>query len=123
MRSALVCRSAASTVVLAIAAVTVGSAQSSKTDKIPPAPIIGLWPDYTYLPERQCNGHFSAEELNAYLPQARVAMWLPSTRSVALDSERQCLVVRVDDVDAGRMAELVIRGMGIPRKAVLLLIG
>jgi hypothetical protein len=120
---AVVSRSAAFAVLFSLAAASIASAQASKPDKIPPAPIIGLWPDYTYLPERQCHGHISAEDLNYYLPRARVAMWLPSTHSVSVDAGRQCLVVRVESVDAGRMAELVLRGMAVPRRAVLLVIG
>jgi hypothetical protein len=97
-------------------------APAVQADKIPPAPVLTLWPDPTYLPERQCHGAYRVEDLNRYLPRAKVALWLPSTRSVALDEQRRCLVVTVDGYGSGRLAELVLRGMAVPRRAVLLLV-
>lgn len=91
-------------------------------DKIPPAPVLTLWPDPTYLPERQCHGDYRVEDLNRYLPRARLAMWLPSTRSVTLDEQRRCLVVKVESYGTGRLAELLLRGVAVPRRAVLLLV-
>jgi hypothetical protein len=97
-------------------------APATEASRIPPAPVLTLWPDPTFLPERQCHGRYRVEDLNRYLPRAKVALWLPSTRSVSLDSERRCLVVTVDGFGAGRLAELVLRGMAVPRRAVLLLV-
>ena len=94
-----------------------------QADKIPPAPVLTLWPDPTYLPERQCHGNYAVEDLKRFLPQARVTLWLPSTRSVTVDPERRCLVVKVESAGAGRLAELVLRGVAVPRRAVLLLVG
>ena len=82
-----------------------------------------LWPDPTYLPERQCHGDYRVEDLNRYLPRARLALWLPSTRSVKLDEQRRCLVVTVESYGTGRLAELLLRGVAVPRRAVLLLVG
>jgi len=99
------------------------AAPMAQADKIPPAPVITLWPDETYLPERQCHGTLPVEDLQHYLPRARVAMWLPSTRSVTLDAERRCLVVTVESYGSGRLAELIFRSVAVPRDAVLLLVG
>ena len=94
----------------------------AQADKIPPAPVLAIWPDETYWPQRQCHGTLAVEDLQRYLPRARVAMWLPSTRSVRLNAERRCLVVTVDSYGAGRLAELIFRSVAIPRNAVLLLV-
>jgi hypothetical protein len=107
---------------LAASSIALGCAPAVQGDKIPPAPVLTLWPDPTYLPERQCHGTYRVEDLNRYLPRAKVALWLPSTRSVALDEQRRCLVVTVDGYGSGRLAELVLRGMAVPRRAVLLLV-
>lgn len=106
----------ASTITLACAPVT-------QADKIPPAPVLTLWPDPTYLPERQCHGTYAVEDLKRYFPRARLALWLPSTRAVTLNAERRCLVVTVESIGAGRLAELLLRGVAVPRRAVLLLVG
>jgi hypothetical protein len=109
---------------LAVASsIALACAPVSHASRIPPAPVLTLWPDPTFLPERQCHGAYTAEELNRYLPRARVTLWLPSTRAVAVDTERRCLVVTVESVGAGRLAELVLRGVAVPRRAVLLLLG
>jgi hypothetical protein len=105
----------ASSIVLACAPV-------SSSTRIPPAPVLGIWPEPTFLPERQCHGDYKVEDLKRYLPRARLAMWLPGTRAVALDEQRGCLVVKVEGVGAGRLAELVLRGVAVPRRAVLLLL-
>jgi hypothetical protein len=107
---------------IAASSLALGCAPAVQADKIPPAPVLTLWPDPTYLPERQCHGTYEVADLNRYLPRAKVALWLPSTRSVALDEQRRCLVVKVDGYGAGRLAELVLRGMAVPRRAVLLLV-
>lgn len=109
---------------LAVAAsIALACAPASHAGRIPPAPVLTLWPDPTFLPERQCHGAYTVEELNRYLPRARLTLWLPSTRGVAVDAERRCLVVRVESAGAGRLAELVLRGVAVPRRAVLLLLG
>jgi hypothetical protein len=105
----------ASSIVLACAPV-------ASSARIPPAPVLNLWPDPTFLPERQCHGNYKVEDLKGYLPRARLAMWLPGTRAVALDEQRRCLVVKVEGIGAGRLAELVLRGVAVPRRAVLLLV-
>jgi hypothetical protein len=79
-----------------------------------------LWPDPTFLPERQCRGRYATEELDRYVPRAKVAMWLPGTRSVAVDPASHCIAVTVESIGAGRLAELVIRGVSVPRRAVFL---
>jgi hypothetical protein len=96
-------------------------APSSASAQIPNAPVLTLWPDPTFLPERQCHGNYRVEDLKRYLPQARVALWLPGTRAVTLDEQRRCLVVRVEGIGSGRLAALVLRGVEVPRRAVLLL--
>jgi hypothetical protein len=103
--------------------IALACAPATRYPRIPPAPVLALWPDPTFLPERQCHRAYRAEDLNRYLPRARLALWLPSTRAVALDPERGCLVITVESAGAGRLAELVLRGVAVPRRAVLLLIG
>jgi hypothetical protein len=49
-------------------------------------------------------------------------MTIPGIQSVTVDRERGCLAVVVDDVGTGRLAELIIRGVSVPRSAVLLLL-
>ena len=87
---------------------------------IPLAPVRLLGPEPTFTAERQCHGGYKAEDLARFLPRARLAMTLPETQSVALDSGRGCLTVNVHGVGSGRLAELALRGVGVPRRAVLL---
>lgn len=101
--------------------VIIACAPLPSSSRIPPAPVLTLWPEPTFLPERQCHGKYRVEDLKGYLPRARVAMWLPGTRAVTLDEERRCLVVKVEGIGGARLAELVLRGMAVPRRAVLLL--
>jgi hypothetical protein len=103
-------------------AVTGACAPAASTTRIPPAPIVGRWPETAFLPERQCRGRYAVEELQPYLSRAQLAMWLPSTRSVTLDPGRRCITVTVESVGGGRLAELVMRSMAVPRRAVLLLL-
>jgi hypothetical protein len=63
-----------------------------------------------------------AEQLASYLPRASLTMTVPGTRSVTLDRARGCLTIVVDDEGSGRLAELIIRGVSVPRRAVLLVI-
>jgi hypothetical protein len=108
--------------VLTVSAAGAGCAPMASTSRIPPAPIVGQWPEAAFLPERQCRGRYTVEELQPYLSRARLAMWLPSTRSVALDPGRRCITVTVESIGGGRLAELVIRSMAVPRRAVLLIL-
>jgi hypothetical protein len=107
---------------LALASSTAFAQSPASPPRIPPAPMLTLWPDPTFLPQLQCHGNkYTAEDLKRYLPQARVALWLPGTQSVTLDESRRCLVVRTQGIGSGRLAALVLRGVEVPRKAVLLL--
>ena len=78
------------------------------------------WPDPAFLKDRQCHGRYDTQELNRLVPRARVALWLPGTRSVTLDQERHCITVTVESFGDGRLAELVMRGVAVPRRAVFL---
>ena len=89
---------------------------------VPPAPIASLWPDPTFLPERQCHRALPAEHLASYLPRASLTMTIPGTRSVTVDRERGCLTIVVESVGTGRLADLIIRGVSVPRRAVLLVL-
>jgi hypothetical protein len=93
-----------------------------RAGRIPPAPIVGQWPEDAFLPARQCHGRYAAEDLQRFLPRARLALWLPGTRSVVLDPERRCIAITVEGIGAGRLAELVLRGVSVPRRSVLLLL-
>src|SRR5687767_1259775 len=89
---------------------------------VPSAPIALRWPDPAFLPERQCRRPLPAERLAGYLPRASLTMTIPGTRSVTLDRERGCLTIVVESVGSGRLAELIIRGVSVPRHAVLLVL-
>jgi hypothetical protein len=89
----------------------------------PVAPEAAIWPDPTFAAERQCRGRYAAQDLERYLPRARLAMSLPGTQAVTLDPKRGCITVRVEGVGSGRLAELVLRGVSVPRTAVLLQLG
>jgi hypothetical protein len=108
--------------VLSAALATAACAPTTDRARIPPAPIALRWPDPAFLPERQCRGAYDAEDLARYLSRARLALTLPGTRSVALDSGRRCITVVVESVGGGRLAELVMRGVSVPRGAVLLML-
>jgi hypothetical protein len=97
-----------------------GCAPVPEATRVPPAPIVFRWPDPAFLPEVQCHGGYTVAELEQYLPSAQVALQLPGTRRVAVDPERRCLTVTVDGIGDGRLAELVLRGVAVPRDAVLL---
>ena len=96
-----------------------GCASATQSTRIPSEPTLH-WPDPAFLAERQCRGGYRMEDLARLLPRARLAMSLPGTRSVALDSERRCIVIDVQNVGDGRLAELVMRGVAVPRTAVSL---
>jgi hypothetical protein len=97
-----------------------GCAPTPETSRVPPAPVVLRLPDPAFLPEVQCHGGYSVADLQQYLPSARVALQLPGTRGVAVDPERRCLMVTVEGIGDGRLAELVLRGVAVPRDAVLL---
>lgn len=97
-----------------------GCAPAASPAPIPPAPILLRWPDPAFEPEQQCHGTHTVEDLARYLPRARLAMSLPGTHSVSMDTGRRCLTVNVQSVGSGRLAELVLRGVAVPRDAVLL---
>ena len=78
------------------------------------------WPDPTFLPDRQCRGHYAAQELERLIPRAKLTLWLPGTRRVAIDPARRCITILVESIGDGRLAELVIRGVAVPRRAVFL---
>jgi hypothetical protein len=105
---------------LGAAVATAACAPTTKTAGIPPAPIALRWPDPAFLPERQCQGAYDPQEVERYLSRARLALTLPGTRSVALDRDGRCITVVVESVGGGRLAELVMRGVSVPRGAVLL---
>jgi hypothetical protein len=105
---------------MALCSVALGCAPAAESTRIPPAPIVFRWPDPVFLPEVQCHGGYTVAELQQYLPLARVTLQLPGTRAVAVDQERRCLTVTVDGIGAGRLAALVLRGVAVPRSAVLL---
>ena len=107
---------------IAACLVGVSSSAGAQSTPIPAAPIVGQWPEWTFLPKRQCHGRYDSADLERYMPRARVALWLPGTRSVALDSGRRCIAVTVDGIGDGRLAELVLRGVSAPRRSVLLLL-
>jgi hypothetical protein len=66
----------------------------------------------------KCRVGYSASELERYLSRARIALWLPGTRTVALDSEQRCVTVTVDDSSTGRLAKLALRAVSVPRRAI-----
>jgi hypothetical protein len=97
-------------------------APATERTGIPPAPIALRWPDPTFRPERQCHRAVPTEHLEGYLQRATLTMAIPGTRSVTLDRQRGCLTIVVESVGTGRLAELIIRGVSVPRHAVLLLL-
>jgi hypothetical protein len=105
-----------------LAILTLSCAPAATSLDVPPAPVVGYWPEYSLLPERQCVGRYPVDALERYLPRARLAMWLPGTRSVVLDRDRRCITVTVSGIGSGRLAELVMRGVAVPRRSVLLLL-
>ena len=113
---------AAAGTLLSVSLLATACAPGAQSLRIPPAPITGQLPDPAFVPERQCRGRYAVEDLQRYLPQARLALWLPGTRSVALDPARRCIMITVESVGGGRLAELVLRGVAVPRRSVLLIL-
>ena len=107
---------------LAAGAIFVGCGTAARSGMIPPAPIVGRLPEPAFMPERQCHGRYAPEDLQRYLPRARLALWLPGTRAVSLDADRRCITIVVESVGGGRLTELVLRGVAVPRRSVLLLL-
>ena len=97
-----------------------GRAQAPGAVGLPPAPIRLHWPERAFEPARQCHGEYALPDLERLLPRARLGLWLPSTRTVELNKRRRCITVTVDDVETGRLIELLLRGVAVPRSAVLL---
>ena len=110
------------TAVAAAIASLLACAPATQQAGILPAPIALRWPDPTFLPERQCDRPVSTEHLESYLKRASLALTIPGTRSVTLDRQRGCLTIVVEGVGSGRLAELIIRGVSVPRRAVLLML-
>jgi hypothetical protein len=106
----------------AVLANLLACAPATERAGIAPAPIALRWPDPAFLPERQCHRALPAERLQDYLPRASLTMTIPGTRSVTVDRERGCLTIVVENVGTGRLAELIIRGVWVPRHAVLLVL-
>jgi hypothetical protein len=98
----------------------VGSVQSLVAQAVPPAPIPFFWPERTFEPGRQCSGRYAVADLERFLPMANIALQIPSTEQVTLDSGARCIRIAVQGIGTGRLVELVLRGMAIPRRAVLL---
>ena len=106
--------------VLTAVVTSVGSVSVAESSSISTTRVLLAWPDPAFAPERQCRGSYGPEDLARYLKPARLAMSLPGTRNVRLDNARRCIVVDVHSVGSGRLAELVMRGVAVPRRAVLL---
>jgi hypothetical protein len=102
------------------AATALASAQATDQGPLPPAPILLRWPEPAFEPERQCQRELAVQDLARFLRRARLAMWLPSTRRVQHNEARGCITVTVDDIGTGRLVELLLRGVAVPRSAVLL---
>ena len=107
---------------MAVTANLLACAPATQRAGVPPAPIALRWPDPAFLPERQCHRAVPTEHLTSYLPRASLAMTIPGTRSVTVDRERGCLTIVVESVGTGRLADLIIRGVSVPRRAVLLVL-
>ncbi len=97
-----------------------GSARSAAAQAVPPAPIPFFWPERAFEPGRQCSGAYTVADLERFLPMANIALQIPSTEQVTLDSARHCIRIAVRGIGTGRLVELVLRGMAIPRRAILL---
>jgi hypothetical protein len=95
-------------------------AQAPQSVRLPLAPILLRWPEPAFLHDVQCQGDYALQELQEFLPRARLGMWLPSTRSVQLNEGIRCITVTVDDIGTARLMELLLRGVAVPRRAVLL---
>jgi hypothetical protein len=107
---------------LAVSASAAACGPAAQSMRTPPAPLVGHLPDPAFLPERQCHGRYAVEHLEPYLSPAKLTRSLPGTRAVALDRERRCITITVESVGGGRLAELILRGMAVPRGAVLLVL-
>lgn len=87
---------------------------------IPPAPVLFQWPEPAFDPAIQCHGTYTVADLRRFLPPARLALSMPGTTRVALDEQHHCIRLAVEDVVSGREADQIIRGVAVPRDAVLL---
>jgi hypothetical protein len=95
-------------------------APNTQTAAIPPAPIRGFWPEWAFEPRYQCQGELAVDDLERLLPRARLALQVPGIQAVEVDPTRRCLVITVEDIETGRFTELLMRGVAVPRRAVLL---
>jgi hypothetical protein len=95
-------------------------AQARRPVPIPPAPVLFQWPEPAFDPAIQCHGTYAIADLQRFLPPAQVALELPGTTRVALDEQYHCIRLDVEDVVSGREADQIIRGVAVPRDAVLL---
>jgi hypothetical protein len=105
---------------LTVLCATFACAPVAASTTIRPEPRALRWPDPTFSPDRQCRGAYATEDLKRYLSRASLALHLPGTRTVALDPNRRCITVTVESIGGGRLAELLMRGVAVPRRAVLL---
>ncbi|MBA3521632.1 MAG: hypothetical protein H0T90_03890 [Gemmatimonadales bacterium] len=96
------------------------TATSFTTASAQAAPILLHWPDPTYESRRQCRGNLSVADLETYLSRVQVARSLPGAGDVVLDRDARCIRVPVQTGGTGRLVELVLRGVAVPRRAVLL---
>lgn len=103
-----------------VGAAFTGSPRAVAAQAVPPAPILYFWPERAFEPGRQCSGKYAVADLERFLPMANLALEIPSTEQVTLDSARHCIRIAVRGVGTGRLVELVLRGMAVPRRAVLL---
>ena len=67
---------------------------------------------------KPCGGLTALPALEEMLPRARVALDLPGTEQVALDSERRCIGIQVRTPGTARLVKLLLRGVQIPREVV-----
>jgi hypothetical protein len=103
-----------------LASAVVGACARNAEAPIPPAPTRAFWPDPAFEPARQCHGTYGLAVLESLLPRARLALRVPTTVAVELDSAHRCLRITVQDLETGRFTVLLLRGVGVPRRAVLL---
>lgn len=67
-----------------------------------------------------CAGTYAAADLDRFLPDARLALSLPSTDAVALEPGDRCIRITVGSAGTGRLVKLLLRGVAVPPAAVQL---
>lgn len=101
-----------------------GAAQEPAGWRPLPVRVAPHWPDPSFDARRQCRpGRHAARDLARYEPAIWVTRWLPGVNAAALDDADGCIHVSVAGEGTGRLAELVLRGMWVPRRAVRLELG